>query len=68
MTAIELFFNELKNHKLLVTPYTKGVNSLFEKAKEIEAEQIIEAYIKGYNAAASSPNKITINGKSNIRK
>ena len=65
MTAIELFFNELKSHKLLVTPYTKGVNSLFEKAKEMEAEQIIEAYTKGYNTAASSPNKITINGKSN---
>lgn len=42
-TAVQSLFDELKKHNLLVKPYTKGVNSLFEKAKQIEKEQIINA-------------------------
>ena len=47
MTAVEWFYNELKKHKLLTLPLTKGANSLFEKAIDVEKEQITDAYMMG---------------------
>ena len=38
-TAAEWLVEELKKHNLLVKPYTKGVNSLYEKAMQMEKER-----------------------------
>jgi hypothetical protein len=47
-TPVDWFFEELKKHKLLVTPYTKGANSLYEKAKQIEERYMKEERLKGF--------------------
>jgi hypothetical protein len=41
MTAVSWLKEELKKHKLLITPFTKGVNSLFEQAKAMEKNSYI---------------------------
>jgi hypothetical protein len=46
-TAVEWLEEELKKHKLLITPFTKGVNSLFEQAKAMEKKQIENAHLSG---------------------
>lgn len=54
LTAVEWLFDELKKHNLLVKPYTKGVNSLFEKAKQMEIRQtglFMNWFIKHYSTA-----------------
>jgi hypothetical protein len=51
MTAVEWLEEELKKHKLLITPFTKGVNSLFEQAKAMEKKQIINAHLEGWSDA-----------------
>jgi len=57
MTAVEWLEEELKKHKLLITPYTKGVNSLFEQAKAMEKEQIEKAYSQGALDSIYMPHK-----------
>ncbi len=51
MTTVEWLEEELKKHKLLITPFTKGVNSLFEQAKAMEKKQIINAHLEGWSDA-----------------
>ncbi len=41
-TAIEWFFDNLKNHEIQAEHY-----DLYQKAKEMEREQIVDAYFKG---------------------
>ena len=47
-TAVEWLVEELKKHNLLHTPYTKGVNSLVDRALEIEKDQLNQACYDGY--------------------
>jgi hypothetical protein len=52
-TATDYLIQEIKNDALVQAKSTKEWNEVFQKAKEMEREQIVEAYQAGDGGAYS---------------
>jgi hypothetical protein len=48
MTAVEIFFNDLVNQGFIEYKDDSLVQNIFNAAKQMEKQQIIDAYKKGY--------------------
>jgi hypothetical protein len=47
-TATDYLIQEIKNDSLVQAKSTKEWNEVFQKAKQMECEQIVDAHITGY--------------------